>query len=140
MHPAVNSCPLWLSVCCTQGQACNTPCMASAHRSQQHEADCCRAACRLSNNFQEATRLATQPMPSGPPAGHVLVRNAFAGVNASDINYSSGRQASHLHKVPKQQCFFSDKPPHDCCCHMGQEPGQFLGGGLWVHQQAALCG
>eukprot|EP00891_Asterochloris_glomerata_P004125 jgi/Astpho2/4125/e_gw1.00063.43.1_t len=56
---------------------------------------------RLSNNFQEATRLATEPMPSNPPAGHVLVRNAFAGVNASDINYSSGRQATRLPKKAK---------------------------------------
>lgn len=102
MHPAVNSCPLWLSACCTQRQACITTSMASAHCSQQLKADCCCAACRLSNNFQEATRLATEPMPSNPPAGHVLVRNAFAGVNASDINYSSGRQATRLPKVPEQ--------------------------------------
>ena len=77
--------------------------MESAPCSQQQGADCCCAACRLSNNFQEATRLATEPMPSSPPAGRVLVRNAFAGVNASDINYSSGRQASSLHNVPEQQ-------------------------------------
>ena len=88
---------LWLSACCTHGQASNTTSIRSAHCSQQQGADCCRAACRLSSNFQEATRLATEPMPSSPPAGHVLVRNAFAGVNASDINYSSGRQVSRLH-------------------------------------------
>lgn len=34
-------------------------------------------------------------MPSSIPAGHVLIRIAFAGVNASDVNFSAGRyQAS----------------------------------------------
>ena len=30
-------------------------------------------------------------LPSSIPAGHVLLRVAFAGVNASDVNFSSGR-------------------------------------------------
>ena len=34
-------------------------------------------------------------LPSTIPAGHVLIRVAFAGVNASDVNFSAGRyQAS----------------------------------------------
>lgn len=34
-------------------------------------------------------------LPSSIPAGHVLIRVAFAGVNASDVNFSAGRyQAS----------------------------------------------
>jgi len=33
----------------------------------------------------------SQPLPSSIPAGHVLLRLAFAGVNASDVNFSSGR-------------------------------------------------
>ncbi len=48
-------------------------------------------ACRLSNDFREATRVVSQALPSSIPAGHVLLRLAFAGVNASDVNFSSGR-------------------------------------------------
>lgn len=34
-------------------------------------------------------------LPSSVPAGHVLIRVAYAGVNASDVNFSAGRyQAS----------------------------------------------
>ena len=34
-------------------------------------------------------------LPSSIPAGHVLIRVAYAGVNASDVNFSAGRyQAS----------------------------------------------
>lgn len=34
-------------------------------------------------------------LPSSIPVGHVLIRVAFAGVNASDVNFSAGRyQAS----------------------------------------------
>ncbi|KAA6421915.1 MAG: zinc-binding alcohol dehydrogenase domain-containing 2-like [Trebouxia sp. A1-2] len=43
------------------------------------------------NNFREATRVVSQALPSSIPAGHVLLRLAFAGVNASDVNFSSGR-------------------------------------------------
>ena len=50
-----------------------------------------RNACRLSNDFREATRVVSQALPSSIPAGHVLLRLAFAGVNASDVNFSSGR-------------------------------------------------
>jgi hypothetical protein len=48
---------------------------------------------RLSNSFREATALVGVQMPKveGLPAGHVLVRRLFVGINASDINYTSGR-------------------------------------------------
>ena len=48
---------------------------------------------RLSSSFREATKLGEVPMPrvEGLAAGHVLVRRLFVGVNASDINYTSGR-------------------------------------------------
>ncbi len=37
----------------------------------------------------------SQALPSRIPAGHVLLRVAFAGVNASDVNFTAGRyQAS----------------------------------------------
>lgn len=52
-------------------------------------------ACRLSNNFREATKVVSAKLPSSIPAGHVMIRVAFAGVNASDVNFSAGRyQAS----------------------------------------------
>ncbi|CAG9460896.1 unnamed protein product [Pedinophyceae sp. YPF-701] len=58
------------------------------------------AACRgvivhaLNHDFRAATRVETLPAaakPSGPGQGHVLLVRVFAGVNASDVNYSSGR-------------------------------------------------
>lgn len=47
--------------------------------------------CRLSNDFREATQLVSQALPSTIPAGHVLMRVAYAGVNASDVNFTAGR-------------------------------------------------
>ncbi|KAL3154502.1 hypothetical protein ABBQ32_013964 [Trebouxia sp. C0010 RCD-2024] len=50
---------------------------------------------RLSSKFREATRVVSVALPSSIPVGHVLIRVAFAGVNASDVNFSAGRyQAS----------------------------------------------
>jgi NADPH:quinone reductase-like Zn-dependent oxidoreductase len=45
---------------------------------------------KLSPDFRAATRLARAPLPAVPP-GRVLVRRLWAGVNASDVNFSSGR-------------------------------------------------
>ncbi|KAM4689777.1 prostaglandin reductase 3 [Discoglossus pictus] len=46
---------------------------------------------KLSPNFREAvTFMPTAPVPV-PGDGDLLIRNRFVGVNASDINYSSGR-------------------------------------------------
>ena len=46
---------------------------------------------RLSPDFRAATRVATVAVPASPPPGHLLVRRAVAGCNASDINFSAGR-------------------------------------------------
>ncbi|PNH03759.1 Zinc-binding alcohol dehydrogenase domain-containing protein 2, partial [Tetrabaena socialis] len=65
----------------------------------------------LSSNFRTAARLVTAPLPYGPsapppPRGSLLVRRVYAGVNASDINYSSGRY--HASKAEAQS-----KLPYD---------------------------
>lgn len=44
----------------------------------------------LSVDFAAATRLVRVPMVQ-PAKGQVVVRRAWAGVNASDINFSAGR-------------------------------------------------
>ncbi|KAF6251901.1 subtilase family-domain-containing protein [Scenedesmus sp. NREL 46B-D3] len=48
---------------------------------------------KLSVNFAEAVQRvqAPTPLPEQLPAGHVLVRRLFVGINASDVNYTSGR-------------------------------------------------
>ncbi len=45
---------------------------------------------RLSPDFRAATAVEAAPL-APPPPGHVLLRVAFAGVNASDVNFTSGR-------------------------------------------------
>ncbi|KAG2434043.1 hypothetical protein HXX76_007771 [Chlamydomonas incerta] len=63
---------------------------------------------RLSSNFREAARVVAAPLPppAALPAGALLVRRVFAGVNASDVNYSSGRY--HASKAEAQS-----KLPYD---------------------------
>ena len=46
---------------------------------------------KLSADFRAATRIATLPLQHPPPAGTVTVRVLWAGINASDVNFSSGR-------------------------------------------------
>lgn len=47
---------------------------------------------RLSPDFPAATRLERLPLPALPlPPGKALVRRVWAGVNASDVNFTSGR-------------------------------------------------
>ncbi|GAX83190.1 hypothetical protein CEUSTIGMA_g10616.t1 [Chlamydomonas eustigma] len=49
---------------------------------------------RLSSNFREATSLVTVPLPplsTSPPTGMLLLKRVAVGINASDINYTSGR-------------------------------------------------
>lgn len=48
----------------------------------------------LSNNFRNATRIVQMPLRLPIKPHHVLVKVIYAGVNASDINYSSGRYFS----------------------------------------------
>lgn len=45
---------------------------------------------KLSPNFREAVSVQTVAVPT-PGDAELLVRNRFVGINASDINYSSGR-------------------------------------------------
>ncbi|KAL3679180.1 hypothetical protein R1sor_022136 [Riccia sorocarpa] len=45
----------------------------------------------LSSDFRAATRVVTAPLKLPVKPGHVLVKHIYAGVNASDVNFSSGR-------------------------------------------------
>eukprot|EP01087_Luapelamoeba_hula_P008622 TRINITY_DN2169_c0_g1_i1.p1 TRINITY_DN2169_c0_g1~~TRINITY_DN2169_c0_g1_i1.p1 ORF type:complete len:362 (-),score=53.49 TRINITY_DN2169_c0_g1_i1:67-1110(-) len=57
----------------------------------------------LGNDFRSATRVESVPIPTDPPAPkHVRVRVHYAGVNASDINFTNGKYAP------------GTKPPFDC--------------------------
>ena len=44
----------------------------------------------LSSNFRKAVELQTASLPK-LQAGCVLVKNRFVGINASDINFTSGK-------------------------------------------------
>ncbi|KAL2613698.1 hypothetical protein R1flu_025390 [Riccia fluitans] len=46
---------------------------------------------KLSSDFRAATRVVTVPLRLPVKPGHVLIKHIYAGVNASDINFSSGR-------------------------------------------------
>lgn len=45
---------------------------------------------KLSRNFREATSLQTLPVPEVVPPGSVLIKRLITGVNASDVNFTSG--------------------------------------------------
>ncbi|PSC71056.1 zinc-binding alcohol dehydrogenase domain-containing 2 [Micractinium conductrix] len=46
---------------------------------------------RLSLDFGQATRIVTRQLPAALPPGCVLIRRLYAGINASDVNYTAGR-------------------------------------------------
>ncbi|KAL4437515.1 hypothetical protein ABPG77_003496 [Micractinium sp. CCAP 211/92] len=46
---------------------------------------------RLSTDFRAATRIVHRPLPPALPEGTVLLRRLYAGINASDVNFSAGR-------------------------------------------------
>lgn len=46
---------------------------------------------RLSTDFRAATHIVQRPLPAALPPGTVLIRRAYVGINASDVNYSGGR-------------------------------------------------
>lgn len=48
----------------------------------------------LSHNFRSATKIVRTPLSLPIKPGHVLVKIIYAGVNASDVNFSSGRYFS----------------------------------------------
>ncbi|XP_076471193.1 prostaglandin reductase-3-like [Babylonia areolata] len=45
---------------------------------------------QLGSNFSKVTKLIDAPVPQ-PGPGEVLVRNKYVGINASDVNFTSGR-------------------------------------------------
>ncbi len=45
---------------------------------------------KLSTNFREATKVVEVPLVD-PSDDQILVKNLYAGVNATDINISAGR-------------------------------------------------
>jgi D-arabinose 1-dehydrogenase-like Zn-dependent alcohol dehydrogenase len=49
---------------------------------------------QLSREFEQAAVLVSAPMPELLPTGHVLIQRVVTGVNASDINFTSGAYAS----------------------------------------------
>jgi NADPH-dependent curcumin reductase CurA len=51
---------------------------------------------RLSRDFAAATEVRHSPFPTSLRASEVVVRNLFAGVNASDINYTAGVYKANL--------------------------------------------
>lgn len=59
---------------------------------------------KLSRNFREATSLQTLPVPAVVPPGSLLIKRLITGVNASDVNFTSGAyhgsQAAAQEKLP----------------------------------------
>ncbi|MCB9450773.1 MAG: zinc-binding dehydrogenase [Anaerolineaceae bacterium] len=51
-------------------------------------------AARFTNDFQEAAEIVEVPMPQ-PATNEILVRNRYAGVNATDVNISAGSYTPH---------------------------------------------
>mmetsp|Transcript_33517 Transcript_33517/g.79290 ORF Transcript_33517/g.79290 Transcript_33517/m.79290 type:complete len:348 (+) Transcript_33517:116-1159(+) len=45
---------------------------------------------KLGTNFREVTRIVSSKLSLAPATGHVLVRNEYLGINASDINFTNG--------------------------------------------------
>lgn len=46
---------------------------------------------KLSHNFREATSIVTAALPAQLTGDQVLIRNHYAGINASDINFTAGK-------------------------------------------------
>ncbi|EAN78351.1 oxidoreductase, putative [Trypanosoma equiperdum] len=59
---------------------------------------------RLSSNFREATEVLSSPIPSYLKSTELLVKNRFVGINASDINFTSGKYLPGT--VPPFDCGF----------------------------------
>lgn len=68
-----------------------TPLAPSSHSTSPHPASQVQVH-TLSPDFTSATRVVDAPTPALPtPPGTLLLRHVYAGVNASDVNYSAGR-------------------------------------------------
>jgi len=61
---------------------------------------------KLSPKFREATRIVSVPLPR-PKENEVLFKIVWAGINASDINFTSGKYPF----VPLSTLFFSFEIP-----------------------------
>ncbi|KAK9805373.1 hypothetical protein WJX73_007858 [Symbiochloris irregularis] len=62
---------------------------------------------RLSTDFRESTRLVHRPLKLSAPKGHVLMRRVWAGINASDINYTAGKYFGSVKESEKRLPFDS---------------------------------
>lgn len=62
----------------------------------------------LSPDFQTATTIVSFPVMKHPPPGTILVKNIYVGVNASDVNFTSGMYQKVERHMSKQ------KMPFDC--------------------------
>ncbi|CAI5976084.1 unnamed protein product [Closterium sp. NIES-64] len=60
---------------------------------------------RLSSDFRQAISIIEAPLPLPVPAGKVLLRVRYAGINASDVNYSAGRYAGSQAEASQQLPF-----------------------------------
>nr|CCC94099.1 unnamed protein product [Trypanosoma congolense IL3000] len=59
---------------------------------------------RLSTNFRDATEIVTSAIPTHLKSTELMVRNHFVGINASDINLTSGRYLPDA--IPPFDCGF----------------------------------
>lgn len=67
----------------------------------------CHVQGRLSTDFREATRITQQPLQLTAPKGSVLMRRVWAGVNASDINYTAGRYFGSVQESERRLPFYA---------------------------------
>jgi hypothetical protein len=54
---------------------------------------------KLSTNFREATKVHSVKLDTAIPSTSVIVKNAFAGINASDINFTAGLYLPGVQRV-----------------------------------------
>jgi NADPH:quinone reductase-like Zn-dependent oxidoreductase len=60
---------------------------------------------RLSVDFSDCTRIVSEQLPPSLPEGHVLMRRIWAGINASDVNFTSGRYFGSPEEAAKKLPF-----------------------------------
>lgn len=60
---------------------------------------------KLSTDFRAATRFVDLPLQLAAPKGHVLMRRIWAGINASDINFTAGRYFGSVKESEKRLPF-----------------------------------
>lgn len=60
---------------------------------------------RMSHDFRKATRIVSFKLNKVPKPGHVLVKNTYCGVNASDVNFSAGKYHGNKPPLPMDAGF-----------------------------------